>query len=271
MEVKTLNILYSLDDNFINYTKTSMLSLLNNSKEFVNFYLLTNSEVISEKDFDVLRRVRDCNIKLVFVPESKYKFLELRKMFQHLSVATYFRHFASELIEDVSKAVYIDSDTLIVSDINNILNENVGSFEYVRGVEDAASEKKMKLWDINRYINAGVLLMNLDYARKDLNEFYEKIAYFYQRFGNKTISGDQDMLNFVFRPKYIPFRYNLYHPFFNKQFVPASCSQDVYYEECKTPVVIHFVGSRKPWINDVTHPYKSLWESTFNLLQHLDN
>lgn len=270
MEIKTLNVLYSLDDNFINYTKTSMLSLLNSSKEFVNFYLLTSSEVICEKDFDVLRKVRDCNIKLVFVPESKYKFLESRKMFQHLSVATYFRHFASELIEDVSKAVYIDSDTLIVSDINNILNENVGSFEYVRGVEDVASEKKMKLWDINRYINAGVLLMNLDYARKDLNEFYEKIAYFYQRFGNKTISGDQDMLNFVFRPKYIPFRYNLYHPFFNKQFVPTSCSQDVYYEECKTPVVIHFVGSRKPWINDVNHPYKGLWKSMFNLLQHLD-
>ncbi len=271
MEIETLNVLYSLDDNFLNYTKTSMLSLLNNTKESVSFYLLTNSDTITEKDFNELRKVHDCKIHIVNVPKTKYHFLESRKIFNHLSVATYFRHFASELIEEVKKAVYIDSDTLVVSDISNIFNESIGSFEYVKGVEDAAAEKKMQFWDINRYINAGVLLMNLDFARNDLDEFYEKIEYFYQRFGNKTISGDQDMLNFVFRPKYLPFRYNLYHPFFNKQFVPVSCSQETYYEECKNPVVIHFVGSRKPWLKDVIHPYKGLWESTFNLLQHLDN
>lgn len=275
MEVKKagemkLNVILSLDDNFIDYTKTTMVSLVNNTDQFVNFYLLTNSKDIKEKQFDVIKKVKESNIKLIYVPEKMYTYLMKRKIFKHLSVATYFRHFSAELIPDVHKAVYIDSDTLVVGDLAKLLNEDIGQFEYVRGVEDASSDKKMEIWDITRYINAGVLLMNLDFVHRSKEEFYEKIKFFYDNFGNKTISGDQDMLNFVFKPNYIPFRYNLYHPFFNKQFIPKSCSQDKYYDECKSPVVIHFVGSRKPWVKEVIHPYKSMWESTFNLMKHLD-
>ena len=83
MEIETLNVLYSLDDNFLNYTKTSMLSLLNNTKESVSFYLLTNSDTITEKDFNELRKVHDCKIHIVNVPKTKYHFLESRKIFNH--------------------------------------------------------------------------------------------------------------------------------------------------------------------------------------------
>lgn len=247
-----------------------MISLVSKTNDYVHFYIITNSEDITESTFDVIKKVADCTIKIVQVPAKMYSYLMKRKIFKHLSVATYFRHFAAELIPDVKKAVYVDSDTLVVGDLSSILNIDIGNFEYARGVEDAASEKKTSFWDINRYINAGVLLMNLDYVRRDPKEFYSKIRFFYDSFGDKTISGDQDMLNFVFRPNYLPFRYNLYHPFFNKKFIPVSCSQEAYYEECKNPVVIHFVGSRKPWLQEVVHPYKGLWESTFNLMKHLD-
>ena len=265
-----LNIILSLDENFIDFTKTTMISLLNNTEEYVRFFLLTNSNNITSNTFDVIKRVKECTISVVKVPKKLYEFLLGRKMFSHLSEATYFRHFASELLPTVDKAVYLDSDTLVVGNLANILEEDINKFEYVRGVEDAASEKKLNFWDLDRYINAGVLLMNLEYPRRNIKEFYEKIKYFYDHFGDKTISGDQDMLNFVFRPRYLPFRYNLYHPFFNKQFIPKSYSRDKYFEDCKNPVVIHFVGSRKPWVKDVIHPYKSLWFSVFNLMKHLD-
>ena len=275
MEIKQitgvgLNIILSLDDAFVDFTKTAMLSVLNTTNKDVNFYLLTNSDSISLKDFDALKKVKDCNIEIAKIPEKLYKYLKKRKIFAHLSEATYFRHFAPLMLPEVKKAIYLDSDVLVLEDLKSLFETPIGSFEYVKGVEDAASEKKMEFWGLDRYINAGVLLMNLDFVRRGSNEFYDKIKFFYETWGDKTISGDQDMLNFLFRPNYLPIKYNLYHPFFNKKFLPKSCPQEEYYKYCQSPAIIHFVGGRKPWIKETVHPYKGLWESTFNLLKNLE-
>lgn len=269
-KVRGLDIILSLDMKFIEFTKTAMLSILNTSKTFIRFHLLTNED-IGEKEFKVLHKIKECQIKVYKVPESCYEYLKSRKILNHLSVATYFRHFAPLLLKDVSKAIYLDSDILVLDNLSSLLNIDITPFEYVKGVEDAVSEKKMKIWDINRYINAGVLLMNLDYVRKNTEEFYDKIKYFYAQYGDKTLSGDQDMLNFMFKPNYIPIKYNLYHPFFKRDFIPTSCTQEEYYECCKSPAVIHFVGNRKPWNKETIHPFKSMWLSTYNSLIHLES
>lgn len=264
-----MNIIMSLDDNFVDYTKTTMASVLMFNNSFINFYLLTNSKDLKDSNFIKLQHLKECNIKIVRVPESLYSFLLNRKIFPHLTVATYFRHFAAQLIEDIDKAIYLDSDTLVLKDLTDLFTLPMNNTDYVLGAEDAASIKKKELWDLPRYINAGVLLMNLNYVRTN-EDFLFKIKEFYRMYGNKTISGDQDMLNFVFRPNYFSIKYNLYHPFFNKHFKPTSCTEQEYYKCCQDPSIIHFVSSRKPWLNETKHLYKDRWLSTYNLVKHLE-
>lgn len=156
---------------------------------------------------------------------------------KHWSSATYARLLIPDLLPDHSRAIYIDGDAVVNSDISELWTMDLGD-NLVAGVLDGMM-KPSYLAEIgmnaNNYINAGVLIMNLDLWRAE-------------QIGRKTIDqlvrhpelgyADQTAINIVARDRirYIDRKFN----FFAREYTRFPKM---------TPRIIHYPGPDKPWNN----------------------
>lgn len=158
---------------------------------------------------------------------------------------------------DCKKALYLDSDTLCVSDVREIfaldLEGNAIAMAKDAIISNGIANNK-NMFDYKKYCNSGVMLIDMwQYKRKDINEIFTLKLY------------DQDFLNYIFKDsiKIVPFRYNFVwidwrrldwrHIFMENKmqngfFVRSSAySKQEVKEAMQNPIIIHFAGGYKPW------------------------
>lgn len=187
----------------------------------------------------------------------------------HLTAPAYFRLKLPDLFPELDRIVYLDVDTVVESDLSALFEQDVDDV-YVAGVPAAVYHlrpdevaQKMGLPSFDRYINSGVMLMNLARMRTDglVEEFLRLSA-------RQFDSDDQDIINIVCYDgiRHLPFRFNLmtkYGPknveeFWSRPAVQRVWSQAEYDEAMSAPVVIHFADKRKPWL-DVSADFAERW------------
>ncbi|WP_167507024.1 MULTISPECIES: glycosyltransferase family 8 protein [unclassified Mesorhizobium] len=152
-----------------------------------------------------------------------------------LTTATYARILIPEILPGCDKAIYMDADTLVVSDLSALWSADLGD-NLVAGVIDGFVEQE-ELDDTetsrNEYINAGVLAMNLVAWRREgiADRVFAKL-----RETAKPRYLDQTALNTVVRGRvlFLGREWN----FFSERYVEI---------ERRLPKVIHYAGSAKPW------------------------
>ena len=114
---------------------------------------------------------------------------------------TYFRLFIPNLYPQYDKAIYLDSDIVVLGDIAELYNVNMGNNLIAAAPDDVIqttkvfqeyAEKVVGVADYRNYFNAGILLMNLDEFRKF--NFQEKFLYLLETI-KFTVAQDQDYLN----------------------------------------------------------------------------
>ncbi len=97
------------------------------------------------------------------------------------------------------KMIYLDIDTMCCSDINQLFEVDVDSFD-VGMVKDYMG----KFWIRSSYCNAGVLLMNIQNMKK--HGIFEKVRVMVNK--TKMLMPDQTALNKYAKKKYLPCRFN---------------------------------------------------------------
>ena len=110
----------------------------------------------------------------------------------------------------VEKVIYLDSDVLAFDDLYEMYNLNFNN-NFVLGFLDPLSHGIDYLGlKSEKYINSGVLLLNLDLIRKK-NKYYEII----QILNNykKLENNDQTVINYVFYPNIglLPLKYGIFN------------------------------------------------------------
>lgn len=179
---------------------------------------------------------------------------------KHVKVNTYYRLLIPELLPHLDRCIYLDTDVVVERDLTPLLRTVVDD-KYLAGVYAAGyrprpDEKalEMGLPSYNRYVNAGVLLMNLRRIRRDglPQQFMELSKQDFE-------SDDQDVLNVSCYPdiRLLPPRFNLmtkYFPanqdeFFAYSGVKETWTVAEYKEAVRSPVVIHYADKRKPWLD----------------------
>ncbi|WP_051231179.1 glycosyltransferase family 8 protein [Kaistia adipata] len=154
----------------------------------------------------------------------------------HLTPATYARLFLPDLLPEHDRAIYIDSDALVIADLEPLWRMELGD-ELVAGVVDSEM-RPVSLGKFGvpagQYINAGVLLMNLERWREE-------------RIGPRCVDqlmrhpelehADQTAINIVAkgRIRHLDRCFN----FFAAKPLP---------KEGMDPRILHFAGPDKPWI-----------------------
>ena len=188
----------------------------------------------------------------------------------HLGTLVWFRCLLSELLPDVDRVLYLDADTLVVSDVDPLLEFDLADAPLaavpdVLMPSDRPRVSALGITDFRRYLNAGVLLLDLEQLRaENASDELLRVAF---ASGTKFEWGDQDALNVVFAG-----RWRVLHPRWNAQGTmfraPETAAEvlgeDPAAEALSSPGILHFEGPNlcKPWHALNTHPWRQTWWAT---------
>lgn len=241
-----------------------LYSLLENTKSIKKIYLLLETDNVYDVPYlDYLIKKYNVEFKLIKVN----KLIEKKLKRNCPNKNSYFTDFTfgklllSDIVEE-SKVLYLDTDAIAVKDISDIWNYDISDY-YIAGVKDWGVEERGNIEELGingKYINAGVVLFNLDKMRKDKIEkkCFELI--------NKIelIFPDQDALNYVCTNKelYLSSMYN----------VCDDVTIDI--ENRNLAKIYHFAGIKENWV--VNLRYAEEWysvEERFNkdIKKYVDN
>lgn len=268
-----LNIIYSSDDNYYIYMGVSILSVLENNRNFnsINIYIVDNN-INDVNKLELKKLVESYQRNIIFIDFEKYKkYLKLNMPWE-ISISAYARLFvASMLANNIDKVLYFDCDTLIVSNLNELWNQDINDF-YVAGVCDTVSsntKKAIGLNNVDLYINSGMILINLKKWREDNLE--EKLLTFIEKYKGNVIHHDQGVINGAIKNKMIlPLKYNLmtqYLMMSRDDIIKFYKVEDPFYsqeeidEAINNPVYIHYTPgfTTRPWVKGCKHPYVDLY------------
>lgn len=263
MEQNKIPVVLASDGNQIHAMATVMTSaVINaNSDTFYDFYCLISSDV-TETQRGYLKACADirqnCSVNLVDMDEYFKNIQYSHNNFTHsITTATLFRLKVPSVLTNLDKVLYIDTDILVRGDLAELYNMPIGN-AYLAGVPAVwahANRKDREKWltrtgipDMDYYINAGVIIMNLKEMRADDIEkkCFDLIGY--EKF--KGLDGDQLILNYTCygRIAFMPCRYNVTASnikHFERMRVVFSGKE--IREAVENPTIIHWTGAGKPW------------------------
>ena len=265
---ETLSVLFASNNLFSPYLGVSIYSLLKNNQKFfekINIYIFDDE--ISEENKEKLILIgkkfnQELNfIDLIDIEKVVGTSINVMEKEGIISLTAYARLFSSTVVYNLDKILYLDADSIITGSFKELWEKNIEEY-YVAGVLDTLGvdfiKKQINLNENHKYINSGVLLINLKKWREDKLE--EKFINFLINHLDRFIFHDQGIINGVCKDKilYVSPKYNLqgqFHGIDYKKATKWAGFPDYYDEETvkeaqENPVFIHFTGAlNRPWSN----------------------
>ena len=241
---ETLPIFFAVDDEYMPFLAVTLQSIIDNSSEEYYYLLKILYTNISEENKNKIKKYERKNINIEFV-DLNYYIKEIKdKLYtrDYYSKSTYFRLFIPNLYPQYKKALYLDSDIVLLTDVANLYNIDMGTNLVAAAPDDVIqtmevfreyAEKVVGVASYKNYFNAGVLLMNLDELRKF--KFQEKFIYSLDKI-KFAVAQDQDYLNRLCKGRVLLIDSN-----WNRMPI-ARASVDE-----KNIKLIHYNLSYKPW------------------------
>jgi lipopolysaccharide biosynthesis glycosyltransferase len=160
----------------------------------------------------------------------------------HLSQAAYARLFIPELLPSLSKAIWLDADTLVMGRLSPLWKTNLGNALVAAVPDPFISDEEIIATKSRRglYFNSGVMVMNLKAWRVDNVSIVAKKM----MFDSNLICEDQSILNRICfgRVVFIEDYWNFHILRFSEYSATS---------RRKLPVILHYCGCRKPWVEHV--------------------
>lgn len=254
MEEQIIPIVYASDENFLKQTYVSIYSVLANRKQDydIKFYILV-PEGCKEADYNI--NWDFMNYSIEYIPISSSYFVGVKMTLQNITKPTYYRLLIPMLLSEYNRCLYLDGDTVCLFDIeelyrieleNNLIAAAMGA---IIPFDGPYREKVLNIPDATHYINAGVLIMNLQQMRSE-----NKVEEFLKCSERELHCQDQDVLNICCYNyiKLLPLRYNIYNTVFNmsEQMLMERYTKEEIREAFANPAIIHYPGEfSKPWNN----------------------
>ena len=254
--VAKIPIILATDENYVPQTSVTIISILENNKNlFFDIYILVpfKFQVETEKKFALIKEQYK-NFDITYI-EMKDAFSDAKLNIKHITSPTFYRLMAPSLFPQYRKVIYLDSDVIVEGNIGEFFNIDISGY-YIAGVKAPAYHfsknvnycKENGLPAIDQYINAGVIIMNLELLRENnMEEIFIKLS-------KKGFRGqDQDILNGACygHIKILEYKYNcMINKYENitKQLKKVIPLEEIY-EAYNEPVIVHYADRKKPWNN----------------------
>ena len=264
------NIAYAPDDKYINQTIVSMVSAIENNKEHEIEFIIIYSK-LSEESINKLNQLAPTltlpqgegtnpkvKLRLLQVDENIFTPLPLSHW---VTVQAWFRIKLPDMCPDLDKILYLDCDTLILGNLEDLFNTDLNG-KYLAGVKDVwGVEKYCRRLNMTSgvYVNSGMLLLNAEYCRSE--NFFDKIVDFANKNAKIIEFCDQDSINKVVDEKKV-----VLHPKFNfmdtwwrgKYYEFEGQEEQDYLYAGENPVIAHLTGP-KPAFKGCGNKFKDKW------------
>lgn len=239
-----MNVLISVDENYLKYADTVLYSLRKNVSEAVDVYVL-NASINESAILKIKKKMKKHDINIIDVKTDLVKYLPPYKGSYDFTIDTYFRCFAQFLLpEDLDRVLYIDVDMVINGDMDWFYHQSFDD-NYLIVCQDVndSNGKMRKHKEVigiqeERYFNAGLILMNLSKLRVDTS--FEDVLNLICKSEDRFEYLDQDTLNCLYHGHVRFLDWKKY----NFQTVGECCYSK---KELSNATVIHYLSSYKPW------------------------
>ncbi|MBQ3039008.1 MAG: hypothetical protein IJD41_00425 [Alphaproteobacteria bacterium] len=280
---RKIDVAFTFDATMWMIAGVSIYSLCKNSGKNCkyNIYCVVDTTINSA----IRNLIADC-----VIPPHKIQFIDFNdSVIKHASYWTrptsfpksaMYRLFLPKLLPKKDKIIYIDTDTIIAKDLIeldkiNIKNHLIAAVPDYSIMETIANKQELtkhfpkygldKMARAGRYINSGVLIMNLKKFRQ--NYITQRAMHIFEQ-GPGFWCCDQDTLNIVCANQilYLPFRFNrcgqaqwdeVLNFYMSHGNAPKQLIQDFF-----DFTILHFVGL-KPWTvtEEQYCPHEDIWWS----------
>ena len=243
MDKQIIPIFYACDDTFVKYTIVSLHSIIANASKEYQYHVYVLHTGITEGMMQRLYALANDNFTVSFEDVTSYmqSISDKLPIRDYYSKTTYYRLFIAEMFPEYTKAIYIDSDTVVQGDISKLYHTDIGdsylgaSHEQAMVQVDEYGTYVEKVIGISRhnFFNAGVLLINCEQfrLRAVLDKFIE-----YLHIYNFVVTQDEDYLNLICKD----------HVYWLDQRWNTEIFGEIPYpieEAC----VLHYIMTSKPW------------------------
>lgn len=265
LENGSIPIVFSADKNYYLYLGVAIQSIIENKKAGTKYDIIILETDLNNFQKEKLEKLsqNDVSVRVVDITDvvEKYKIHRFMTI-NHIKEAAYSRLLVGEILENYHKAIYLDCDLVVLTDLSEIYNIDLSNKcaavvkdylvadiftrgrEFVKYMKDV-----LKVDDASMYFNSGVLVFNLDLMRE--RKMQNKLLSVAE-INNKWFH-DQNVLNSVFYNDvvYMDGSYNVnYHLIFDAvKHLPVFPRSDweKYLLELKNPKILHFTSGYKPW------------------------
>ena len=268
---KNVPIFCSTDDNFAPYCGVMLQSIIDHASPAWNYDLIILHSGLSEKGRKYISSLSDGlqHVSIRFYDVSS--FLRGKDFPQNdvYTLATWYRIFAPSIFAEYEKIVYLDVDVVVLADIAELFHEHIGEnmlagctdlgivgVSTMRGSRPYFIET-IGVTDIMQYVNAGVLLLNIQKMRelgveKDCIE-----AALTKHFWNN----DQDTLNHICcgHIQLVDPTWNIFPARGFENYLPPEVLS-LWKLKKQTPRIIHYIGI-KPWDNPFSDMAVHWWQA----------
>lgn len=261
------NICYSFDSNYVEQFMVSVVSLLVNAdkNEFFDIFVLDSG--LTKTDKAVIESLKNSyknfSLKYLSVNEKDFKNCPLLKeksrefKHYHVTLPTYFRFKLPSILGKINSVLYLDCDVIIRGSLKDLFSIDLKNTAAAM-VKDVESDSEAKRLGLKNYFNAGVMLINLDYWRK--NKIEDNLFEYTKTHTDEIKWQDQDILNCVLNEniKEIDTKWNYQYFLYD----------EVNTNDLNEAEILHLSGRFKPWLLPFEHPiydiyYSYLYETPF--------
>ena len=241
-----MNILINVDNNYMEKAKDTLLSIYFHNEEKLNVYLIYD-DIEDEKINDFNEFINNIQGKLNLI-KCNTEDINLPMYIDYISKTTYYRLFFPFLLKDkIDRILYVDCDIICTDSIKELYETDFDD-NLIVACENMVIEERnwfnrecndrLELPEDNIYVNAGVLLINIEKYKKEITK--EKLIKFINENSNKLIFQDQDVINKYFHKKIklIDNRYN-----YQINGVDYGMERNDY-------ALVHYSEADKPWNYD---------------------
>ncbi|MBQ7202305.1 glycosyltransferase family 8 protein [Candidatus Saccharibacteria bacterium] len=245
---KVVPIFLTISNDYAQYAAASINSLMKHANPNRNYRVIIMYDRLSLPNRWRLRNLVTKNCAIEF---RKMKFnLHLQIIRTYCATKTgtgdffsktvyYYRAFIARLFPQYEKAVYIDSDTIILDDIGKLFDIDLGDKVMAARIDPKVTNvPEFKGYVENaldipakEYVNSGVLVMDLKKLRK--LHYITRMTDLMKDYDVSLVAPDQDYLNLILRGKIMP--------------LDDSWNLEPTKELPKDAKLLHFNLFNKPW------------------------
>ena len=244
-----LHVCMASNNAYVQHLCVTIASVLKNTTAPLAFHILHAD--ISDASCNLIGSLflrPDCSVE--FLRMDKAVFGDSAPGGGHAAAEPFFRLAIADMKPDLKKAIYLDSDLVVLKDLAELWGMDTGGC-YAGVVEDLMSFKNKKRKDAferGRYFNSGVMLLNLERIRQDFrtSTFLELAG----RNRDWIRYYEQDVVNMAFKNNviFLPLRWNLSSGYFRKTPVLPCRTKEEMRDALGDPGIVHYTGPDKPWV-----------------------